>query len=466
MVNIYNMNNIYEETKFLMKKYNLTANKKLGQNFLVDSEAINSIVASANLTKKDMVIEIGPGLGTLTSMLIEKAGKVIAIELDDRMIKILGDRFLLYDNFELINEDVLKVDLSSLIEKNSEFENIKVVANLPYYITTPIIMKLLENRLKIESITIMIQKEVAERIVATPGSKLSGAITYSVHYYAEPEKIALVPNTSFIPSPEVDSEVIKLNIRKSPPVKIDNEKLFFNVIKASFMQRRKTLSNGLVNGGIVKNKAKAIEILKNMGLEYTESRMNHPSIASGYVIKTEPTKGSEVKAGTTVTVYVSLGAQTVMKQVPDVTGINVDDAKRVLESYGLKVGEVKLDETSDEPYGTVLFQDPAEGDMVATGSFVNLTISQGDTVVSRLTITVPLPSSIDRDVTVSAYLDDMEVRRETINPKNTTSWKPSFSGEGIGRVKIYIDDEIYMEYIVDFDEGIHEIDSDYSQDFQ
>lgn len=267
MVNIYNMNNIYEETKFLMKKYNLTANKKLGQNFLVDSEAINSIVASANLTKKDMVIEIGPGLGTLTSMLIEKAGKVIAIELDDRMIKILGDRFLLYDNFELINEDVLKVDLSSLIEKNSEFENIKVVANLPYYITTPIIMKLLENRLKIESITIMIQKEVAERIVATPGSKLSGAITYSVHYYAEPEKITLVPNTSFIPSPEVDSEVIKLNIRKSPPVKIDNEKLFFNVIKASFMQRRKTLSNGLVNGGIVKNKAKAIEILKNMGLE-------------------------------------------------------------------------------------------------------------------------------------------------------------------------------------------------------
>jgi len=267
MVNIYNMNNIYEETKFLMKKYNLTANKKLGQNFLVDSEAINSIVASANLTKKDMVIEIGPGLGTLTSMLIEKAGKVIAIELDDRMIKILGDRFLLYDNFELINEDVLKVDLSSLIEKNSEFENIKVVANLPYYITTPIIMKLLENRLKIESITIMIQKEVAERIVATPGSKLSGAITYSVHYYAEPEKIALVPNTSFIPSPEVDSEVIKLNIRKSPPVKIDNEKLFFNVIKASFMQRRKNLSNGLVNGGIVKNKAKAIEILKNMGLE-------------------------------------------------------------------------------------------------------------------------------------------------------------------------------------------------------
>ena len=206
--------------------------------------------------------------------------------------------------------------------------------------------------------------------------------------------------------------------------------------------------------------------LKNLGLEYTESRMNHPSIASGYVIRTEPTKGSEVKAGTTVTVYVSLGAQTVMKQVPDVTGINVDDAKRILESYGLKVGTVNLDETSDEPYGTVLSQDPVDGNMVATGSFVNLTVSQGDSVINRLTITVPMPSSIDRDVTVSAYLDDMEVRRETINPKNTTSWRPSFSGEGIGRVKIYIDDEIYMEYIVDFDEGIHEIDSDYSQDFQ
>lgn len=260
------MNNIYEETKFLMKKYNLTANKKLGQNFLVDNEAINKIVDSANLTKEDMVIEIGPGLGTLTSILLERAGKVIAIELDDRMVKILRDRFLLYDNFELINGDVLKVNLPELIEENKQFRDVKVVANLPYYITTPIIMKLLENRLKIESITIMIQKEVAERIAANPGSKLSGAITYSVHYYAEPEEITIVPNTSFIPSPEVDSEVIKLNIRKVPPIELKDEKLFFNIIKASFMQRRKTLSNGLVNGGIVENKTKAIEILKKLGL--------------------------------------------------------------------------------------------------------------------------------------------------------------------------------------------------------
>ena len=206
--------------------------------------------------------------------------------------------------------------------------------------------------------------------------------------------------------------------------------------------------------------------LKNLGLEYTESRINHPSIASGYVIKTDPTKGSEVKAGTVVTVYVSLGAQTIMKQVPDVTGINVDDAKRVLESYGLKVGTVELDETSDEPYGTVIDQDPANGDMVATGSFVNLTVSQGDTVISRLTISVPMPSSMDQEITVSATLDGVGVRRETINPKNTTTWKPSFSGEGIGRVKIYIDDELYMEYIVDFDEGVHEVDADYSQEFE
>ncbi len=206
--------------------------------------------------------------------------------------------------------------------------------------------------------------------------------------------------------------------------------------------------------------------LKNMGLDYVESRINHPSIASGYVIRTDPTKGSEVKSGTVVTVYVSLGAQTVMKQVPDVTGIHIDDAKRILESNGFKVGTVELDEYSDEPYGTVLSQDPSEGNVAASGSFINLKVSQGDQVISRLTLVVPMPTSIDRDVTVSAFLDDMEIRRETINPKNTSSWRPSFSGEGIGRVKIYIDDELYMEYIVDVDEGIHELDSDYSQTFQ
>lgn len=206
--------------------------------------------------------------------------------------------------------------------------------------------------------------------------------------------------------------------------------------------------------------------LKNLGLEYTESRINHPSIASGYVIKTDPTKGSEVKAGTTVTVYVSLGTQTVMKSVPDVTGIYIDDAKRVLESYGLKVGEVTMDTRSDEPYGTVLSQDPQQGNMVSNGSFVNLTVSQGDETYSRLTVPIAMPVKIDREVAVSAQLDDIEVRRETINPKNTATWKPTFSGKGIGHVKIFIDDKLYMEYIVDFDDQLYSIDADYSSEFQ
>ena len=270
MVNIYNMNNIYEETKFLMKKYNLTANKKLGQNFLVDSEAINSIVASANLTKKDMVIEIGPGLGTLTSMLIEKAGKVIAIELDDRMIKILGDRFLLYDNFELINEDILKVNLNKIIEENKRYgkiKNVKIVANLPYYITTPIIMKLLEEKLDIKSITVMIQKEVADRLIETPGGKNTGAITHTVYYYCESEKIMEVPNSSFIPEPEVTSEVIKLNLRDKPAVDIENTKVMFMIIKSAFMQRRKTLLNALTNTKVFINKEEGIQILKKLNLD-------------------------------------------------------------------------------------------------------------------------------------------------------------------------------------------------------
>ena len=179
------MNNVYDETKFLMKKYNITANKSLGQNFLVDDESIEKIVEASDLTTDDLVIEIGPGLGTLTQKLLEKAKKVIAIELDKKMIKVLQDRFLLYTNLEIINEDVLKVDLKEVIEKNG-FKTAKVVANLPYYITTPIIMQLLEKKLPIETITVMIQKEVAERLTAIPGDKNSGAITYSVYYYSNP----------------------------------------------------------------------------------------------------------------------------------------------------------------------------------------------------------------------------------------------------------------------------------------
>lgn len=256
-----------EETKYILKKYNIRANKKLGQNFLIDDDAINKIVSSAKINKDDLVIEIGPGLGTLTSKLLEKARRVIAIELDERMIKILTDRFKLYNNFELINEDVLKVDLKKLIFENAIAEGkAKIVANLPYYITTPIIMKLLEDKLNIASITVMVQKEVADRMTAKPGDKLSGAITYSVNYYAEAKEIVLVGKESFIPSPEVDSKVIKLQIRDFPPVNIEDEEVFFKVIRASFMQRRKTLINGLTNSGLIKDKEKLLQIFKHMNL--------------------------------------------------------------------------------------------------------------------------------------------------------------------------------------------------------
>ena len=257
-----------EETKYILKKYNIKANKRLGQNFLINDNAIQEIVNAAGISAEDLIIEIGPGLGTLTSKLLEKAGKVIAVELDENMIKILKDRFKLYENFILINEDILKIDLKKLIEENlNDLKNVKIVANLPYCITTPIIMRLLEDRLNTNSITVMVQKEVADRIAEKPGEKLSGAITYSVNYYAIPEKVTLVGKESFIPSPEVDSEVIKLNIRKEPPVKVDNEEMFFKLIKVSFMQRRKTLLNALTNSGLITNKEKLKQVLEKMNLD-------------------------------------------------------------------------------------------------------------------------------------------------------------------------------------------------------
>lgn len=262
------MGSVLEETKFLMKKYHISANKSLGQNFLIDDTIIGEIVASADIQKDDLVIEIGPGLGTLTSHLLEKAGKVIAIELDDRMLQILQERFYLYHNFLLINQDVLKVDLLQLIEEQkSELIHVKIVANLPYYITTPIIMKLLEEKLPIDSITVMVQKEVADRITALPGEKASGAITYSVYYYAQPQKVTFVPKDCFLPSPEVDSEVIQLAIRRNAPVELADEALFFKIIKASFSQRRKTLINGLVNSHIVSDKEEGKKLLEKLGLD-------------------------------------------------------------------------------------------------------------------------------------------------------------------------------------------------------
>jgi 16S rRNA (adenine1518-N6/adenine1519-N6)-dimethyltransferase len=258
------MQNILEETNFILKKYNIKANKSLGQNFLINQNVIDEIVNSADINKEDLVIEIGPGLGTLTKHLLEKAGKVICIELDERMVRIVNDRFSLYDNFEIINKDVLKVNLNEIIEK--ENKRCKIVANLPYYITTPIIMKLLESKLNIESITVMIQKEVADRLIAKPGEKLAGSITYTVYYYCESEKVLEVPNSSFIPEPEVTSEVIKMNLRKEPVVKVKDHKRMFAVIKAAFMQRRKTLLNSLTNGQIFSSKQKALEIFEKLDI--------------------------------------------------------------------------------------------------------------------------------------------------------------------------------------------------------
>ena len=260
--------NVLEETKFIMKKYGIYANKSLGQNFLVDDNVVKSIVDSADISNEDLVIEIGPGLGTLTNELLQRAKKVIAIELDTRMIRILEDRFSLYNNLEIINEDVLKVDLNTIIKKEKENNGIKsakIVANLPYYITTPIIMKLLEEKSGFESITVMIQKEVADRLCETPGGKLSGAITYSVFYYAEAREVLRVPNNSFIPAPEVDSEVINLKVRKKPPVQADEKKLF-KIIKYAFMQRRKTLTNALSKCDLFKDKEHLRTILSELGI--------------------------------------------------------------------------------------------------------------------------------------------------------------------------------------------------------
>ena len=260
---------LYNETKFLMNKYNIQANKSLGQNFLIDENVINTAIEKSNINKEDLVIEIGPGLGTLTKYLLESAGRVVCVELDKRMINILNERFFLYENFEVINADILKTDLNKIIKEAKEkynLKNTKIVANLPYYITTPIIMQLLENKIDIECITVMIQKEVADRLAEIPGGKNTGAITYTVYYYGIAEKLLEVPNTSFIPEPSVTSEVIKINIRKEPAVKVNNEEEFFKLIKISFLQRRKTLLNALSNNGI-SSKEELTKMLKELEID-------------------------------------------------------------------------------------------------------------------------------------------------------------------------------------------------------
>lgn len=255
------MQNIYEETKYIMKKYNISANKGLGQNFLIDDDIVNEIIEKSNISKDDLIIEIGPGLGTLTKPLLEKAQKVICIELDDRMIKILSERFMLYNNLQIIHDDVLKVNLKEIIK---DYKSVKVVANLPYYITTPIIMKLLEDRLNIDTITVMVQKEVAERLCSNTGENSAGAITHAIRYYTLPEILINVPNTSFIPAPEVESSVIKFNVLKEPSIKVMDEKLLFKIIKNAYMQRRKTLTNALSN---ILSKEETQDLLEKLGID-------------------------------------------------------------------------------------------------------------------------------------------------------------------------------------------------------
>ena len=240
-------------TAHILKTFNLRADKRLGQNFLVDEQIVNQIIAAAELDADDTVLEVGPGIGTLTQALAKTGAQVVAVELDRRLLPVLAKTLAGYDNIEIINEDILQLDIRKAVPK----ENFKVVANLPYYITTPIIFNLLEQKLPMERMVAMVQKEVAERMVAKPGGKDYGALSVAIQYYTEPEISFLVPPASFIPPPSVESAVIVCKRRQKPPVQIVNEKLFFRVVKAAFSVRRKMLSNALKNMGIDNEQAAA-----------------------------------------------------------------------------------------------------------------------------------------------------------------------------------------------------------------
>ena len=236
-----------QKTIEVLQKYNFTFQKKFGQNFLIDPHVLDKIIAAAEITKDDFVLEIGPGIGTLTQYLAEAAREVVAVEIDSSLIPILEDTLSSYDNVSVINEDVLKVDLKKLAEERNGGKPIKVVANLPYYITTPIIMGLFESHVPLKSLTVMVQKEVALRMQAGPGTKDYGALSLAVQYYADPYLAANVPPNCFMPRPNVGSAVIHLESYQNPPVSVKDEKLMFALIRASFNQRRKTLLNGLKN---------------------------------------------------------------------------------------------------------------------------------------------------------------------------------------------------------------------------
>lgn len=233
----------------ILQKYKFNFQKKFGQNFLIDTHVLDKIIAAAGVGQEDCVLEIGPGIGTMTQYLAENAREVIAVEIDKALIPILEDTLSEYDNVTIINEDILKLDINRIVEEKNHGQPIKVVANLPYYITTPIIMGLFENRVPLESITIMVQKEVADRMQVGPGTKDYGALSLAVQYYAKPEIVANVPPNCFMPRPNVGSAVIRLTRYEKPPVEAEDEKYMFALIRASFNQRRKTLVNGLLNAG-------------------------------------------------------------------------------------------------------------------------------------------------------------------------------------------------------------------------
>ena len=256
-----------QKTIEIIKKYEFAFQKKFGQNFLIDSHVLDKIIAAAGITKEDCVVEIGPGNGTLTQYLAETAGEVVAVEIDRMLIPILEETLADYSNVTVINQDILKVDLEALVREHNGGRPVKVVANLPYYITTPIIMGLFERHVPVSSITVMVQKEVAERMKAAPGTKDYGALSLAVQYFAMPYIAANVPPNCFMPRPKVGSAVIRLTRHEAPPVQVEQEEMMFKIIRASFNQRRKTLVNGLKNSPeIPYSREEVLEALQKMGL--------------------------------------------------------------------------------------------------------------------------------------------------------------------------------------------------------
>ena len=261
---------IPQNTIAVLQKYNFTFQKKYGQNFLIDSHMLEKIMDAAEIGKDDCVVEIGPGIGTMTQYLAERAGEVVAVEIDKNLIPILTETLADYKNVSIINEDILKVDLNRIVEEKNGGRPVKIVANLPYYITTPIIMGLFENHVPVKSITVMVQKEVADRMQVGPGTKDYGALSLAVQYYAKPEIVAIVPPNCFIPRPNVASAVIRLTCHEKKPVEVKNEKGMFALIRASFNQRRKTLANSLSNAqNLSLTREQVTEALESMQLSPT-----------------------------------------------------------------------------------------------------------------------------------------------------------------------------------------------------